>query len=75
MVHRWPIILTKLIDHIHNVNHELTITHADEQRIEESKAIIGKISKLKYEIARDRALECVCLPLLLAFVGGREAFN
>ena len=73
MVHRWPIILTKLIDHIHNVNHELTISHADEQRIEEGKVIIGKISKLKYEMARDRALECVCLSLLLAFdVGGRQ---
>ena len=73
VVHRWPIILTKLIDHIHNVNHELTITHADEKRIEEGLVIIGKISKLKYEMARDRALECVCLPLLLAFdVGGRQ---
>ena len=74
VVHRWPIILTKLIDHIHNVNHELTISHADEQRIEEGKVIIGKISKLKYEMARDRALECVCLPLLLAFdVGGKRS--
>ena len=61
MVHRWPIILTKLIDHIHNVNHKLTISNADAQRIEEGLVIIGKISKLKYEMARDRTLECVCL--------------
>lgn len=56
-MHRWPIILTKLIDHIHNVNHELTINGADLERIEEGKGIIGKVSKLKYEMARDRAIQ------------------
>ncbi|OCB87966.1 DUF89 domain-containing protein [Sanghuangporus baumii] len=64
---RWPIILTKLIDHIHRVNHELTMAATRsstegsvdpnwETRVEEGKAIIEKVSKLKYEMARDRAL-------------------
>lgn len=56
-MHRWPIILTKLIDHIHNVNHELTINGAGSERIEEGKEIIGKASKLKYEMSRDRTLQ------------------
>lgn len=56
-MHRWPIILTKLIDHIHNVNHELTINGTGSERIEEGKEIIGKASKLKYEMSRDRALQ------------------
>ncbi|KAL5510965.1 hypothetical protein ACEPAG_3684 [Sanghuangporus baumii] len=65
---RWPIILTKLIDHIHRVNHELTMAATRsstegsvepnwETRVEEGKAIIEKVSKLKYEMARDRALQ------------------
>ena len=71
---RWPIILTKLIDHIHRVNHELTVAamRADvearaqgdpnwEVRVEEGKSIIEKVSKLKYEMARDRALQYVSL--------------
>ena len=31
-----------------------------EARVEEGKGIIEKVSKLKYEMARDRALQCVC---------------
>ncbi|KAI5120017.1 hypothetical protein M0805_008478 [Coniferiporia weirii] len=79
VISRWPIILTKLIDHIHRVNHDLTMRGATragdtvqteeakavvsgavagwEQRIEEGKRIIEKVSKLKYEMARDRALQ------------------
>ena len=76
MLKRWPIILTKLIDHIHRVNHELTVAAARadveatsqgamdpnwEVRVEEGKSIIEKVSKLKYEMARDRALQYVSL--------------
>ncbi|THH07253.1 hypothetical protein EW145_g3507 [Phellinidium pouzarii] len=63
---RWPIIITKLIDQVHRVNHELTMeaaavdgAQADvlRERIEEGKSIIAKVSKLKYEMARDRPLQ------------------
>ncbi|EJD04787.1 DUF89 domain-containing protein [Fomitiporia mediterranea MF3/22] len=65
---RWPVILTKLIDHIHRTNHELTVAGMQggndveknwEERVEEGKVIIGKVSKLKYEMARDRELQPV----------------
>ncbi|KAH8115112.1 DUF89 domain-containing protein [Phellopilus nigrolimitatus] len=64
VVYRWPIILTKLIDHIHRVNHEIimrannseTKDVAWEERVEEGKDIIGKVSKLKYEMSRDKML-------------------
>ena len=76
VIKRWPIILTKLIDTVHNINHELTLeglgqrqsvdtsetTEGDgynqerEDKIKEGCAIIEKVSKLKYEMARDRAL-------------------
>ena len=76
VVKRWPIILTNVIDFIHRVNHDLTMDRdaSSEEKIQEGKQIIEKISKLKYEMARDRALECVCLPLLLTFVvGGKRS--
>jgi len=65
VVKRWPIILTGIIDTIYRLNHDLGIAHeAGEtvsenarERIEEGKEIIEKISKLKYEMARDRPLE------------------
>lgn len=64
VVYRWPIIITKLIDHIHRVNHEIimrannseTKDVAWEERVEEGKDIIGKVSKLKYEMSRDKVL-------------------
>ncbi|EMD35051.1 hypothetical protein CERSUDRAFT_116552 [Gelatoporia subvermispora B] len=65
---RWPIILTSVIDNIYRFNHDLDASIPSlesgsedlkliEERISEGKAIIEKISKLKYEMARDRALE------------------
>lgn len=67
---RWPIILTSVIDNIYRFNHDLDASIPSlesgsedlkliEERISEGKAIIEKISKLKYEMARDRALESV----------------
>ena len=76
VVKRWPVILTKLIDTVHNINHELTLEglgqrhSADtsetaegdghnrerEDKIKEGCDIIEKVSKLKYEMARDREL-------------------
>ena len=75
---RWPIILTKLIDTVHNLNHEMTMRATRrnnavnsiqgdtwrekldlenwEEKVAEGRAIIEEVSKLKYEMARDRAL-------------------
>ena len=38
-----------------------SIDVSSDQRIEEGKAIIGKVSKLKYEMVRDRELQYVHL--------------
>ncbi|KAJ3499401.1 hypothetical protein NMY22_g19513 [Coprinellus aureogranulatus] len=69
VVRRWPIIITSIIDELHNACHFLvlesqTLEDADherkatiETRIREGNEIVSKISKLKYEMARDRALE------------------
>ena len=69
VVKRWPIILTKIIDQIHRENHELTMrsvntgegaeTKSWEPQVDEGKSIIGKISRLKYEMARDKELQYV----------------
>ena len=60
-------ILTTIIDHLYRLGHELATQPHDfslttaEERIEAGKAIIGKISKLKYEMGRDKPLLCVSL--------------
>ncbi|KIP06641.1 hypothetical protein PHLGIDRAFT_514562, partial [Phlebiopsis gigantea 11061_1 CR5-6] len=68
VVKRWPVILTGIIDTIYQIDHEIGVslptlpaggeeaTRAEE-KVVEGKAIIEKISKLKYDMARDRALE------------------
>ena len=66
---RWPIILTGIIDTIYHQDHALGVTLESETavpdrsevetKIKEGKAIIEQVSKLKYEMARDRPLECV----------------
>lgn len=71
MVKRWPIILTGIIDTIYRIDHELSVSlpaaggtdkaevPQAEEKLAEGKLIIEKISKLKYDMARDRLLECV----------------
>ncbi|GJE89042.1 protein-glutamate O-methyltransferase family protein [Phanerochaete sordida] len=70
VVKRWPVILTGIIDTIYKVDHELGVSlHtlpagsdevlAAEEKIKEGKGIIEKISKLKYDMARDRPLELI----------------
>lgn len=62
LIRRWPVILTTVIDHLYRVGHDLAIQPNDfsptvaEERIEASKSIIEKISKIKYEMGRDKPL-------------------
>ncbi|KAG2003504.1 DUF89 domain-containing protein [Coprinopsis cinerea AmutBmut pab1-1] len=67
VIRRWPIIITSIIDELHNACHFMSLELVDvkdetkkkelEDKVAEGNQIIGKISKLKYEMARDRALE------------------
>lgn len=70
VVKRWPIILTSTIDNIYRVNHQLCVAqseeHTDESvlaaaKVEEGKGLIEQISKLKYDMGRDRPLEWVVI--------------
>ncbi|KAH9948501.1 DUF89 domain-containing protein [Amylocystis lapponica] len=68
VVKRWPVILTGIIDNVYRFNHDLSISFnskdpeseevvLEKERITEGKGIIEAISKLKYEMGRDRPLE------------------
>ena len=67
LIRRWPVILTTIIDHLYRVGHELATQPNDlsptiaEEQIAAGKTIIEKISKLKYEMGRDK-------PLLYSFI-------
>ena len=52
---RWPIILTSSIDDVHRSVSELS-AEADKEKIDEGKAIISKLTALKYEIVHDRQI-------------------
>lgn len=61
---RWPIILTGVVNQIHLENHDLFVDskQADgkdpqDAKLAEGKALIEKVSKLKYEMGRDHVLE------------------
>lgn len=56
---RWPVILTSVIDSVYSENHELTGLPDKADKLEEGKTIIATISRLKYDMARDRTLEYV----------------
>lgn len=85
---RWPIIITSVIDVLHRKCHEISLEiklleksdNEDGSKIEDLRSkvtrgtqVIEKVSKLKYEMARDRALGCVlglvleCKPSLTYF--------
>ncbi|KAI0799597.1 hypothetical protein BC629DRAFT_1497088 [Irpex lacteus] len=78
VVKRWPIILTGIIDTIYRADHDISVALPSlaagsteeveaQAKISEGKGIIEKISKLKYDMARDRPLEYVCyfvMPML-----------
>jgi len=65
VVKRWPVILTTIIDSVYSENHELNEVPEKVDKLEEGKAMIATISRLKYDMARDRALEYVVLLYLL----------
>ncbi|CCM00959.1 uncharacterized protein FIBRA_03007 [Fibroporia radiculosa] len=65
---RWPIILTGIIDNLYRANHVLDVSIESggcetedvdtiKAKIAEGKSTIERISKLKYDMARDRPLE------------------
>ena len=59
VVRRWPVILTTVIDSVYSENHELTGVPDKDDKLEEGKAMIATLSRLKYDMARDRPLEYV----------------
>jgi len=65
VVKRWPIIITGVVSYLHNKCHTLSLDlnsldgeekAAVQKKLAEGTEIIEKVSKLKYEMARDRAL-------------------
>ncbi|KAI0086103.1 DUF89 domain-containing protein [Irpex rosettiformis] len=70
VVKRWQIILTGIIDTIYRIDHDISVSLPSltagsteetqgQAKFAEGKAIIEKISQLKYDMARDRPLECI----------------
>lgn len=67
MLRRWPIIITRVIDEINQQCHDLSLEikrgvgHKDvlDAKIKEALTIVNEISKLKYEMARDRPIKSV----------------
>ncbi|KAF7304939.1 hypothetical protein MKEN_01208200 [Mycena kentingensis (nom. inval.)] len=68
VVKRWPVIITGVIDRMHRLSHDLYLElneTADQspekslglKKIEEAKEIIAQISRLKYEMGRDHAMD------------------
>ncbi|KAJ7141872.1 DUF89 domain-containing protein [Mycena crocata] len=67
VVSRWPVIITGVIDRMHRMSHdlclEMNVAHDKTEketlklRIDEAKGVIEKISRLKYEMGRDYAMQ------------------
>lgn len=65
VVRRWPVIITGVVDQLHNACHAFSLearqpgsdAHTLELRIAEGKGIIEQISKLKYQMGRNHPLE------------------
>jgi len=55
LTRRWPTILTGVINTIVNINHDLHQNPSadSEQKVQEGKDIISKISAMKHEMARN----------------------
>lgn len=67
VLRRWPTIITSVIDELHQQCHNLSLVLKNgvdpkdvlEAKIKEALGIVNEISKLKYEMARDRPLKSV----------------
>ncbi|KAF8235878.1 DUF89 domain-containing protein [Tricholoma matsutake] len=64
VIKRWPVIITGVIDQLHNACHVYSLQSQQpnakedvDAKIAEGKGIIEQISKLKYQMARDHPLE------------------
>ncbi|KAJ7239980.1 DUF89 domain-containing protein [Mycena haematopus] len=67
VVHRWPVIITGVIDRIHRLSHDLCLemnaaqVEAEKEslklRIDEAKGIIEKASRQAYEMGRNYIME------------------
>ena len=57
-------ILTTVIDSVYSENHDLTGLPDKADKLEEGKALIATISRLTYDMARDRVIEYVVSPYL-----------
>ncbi|WFD34558.1 hypothetical protein MCUN1_001399 [Malassezia cuniculi] len=55
-VHRWPTIITQVVDAIYRRSHELS---ANEALADEGRRIIEEIAGIKYAMSRDRPLEAI----------------
>ncbi|QRW13860.1 protein-glutamate O-methyltransferase C1393,13 [Ceratobasidium sp. AG-Ba] len=55
IVKRWPVIITNLIDTVHQAID--TESNGDADKISEAKAVISRLAKLKYDMSHDRPLE------------------
>jgi hypothetical protein len=59
VVRRWPIIVTSIVDHVHNACNDLAFSENGgdvEAKLLEGRQIIAKLSELKYHMGRDHAL-------------------
>lgn len=59
---RWPTIITSSIDALYQASYALSYSSRRSEAVaktEEAKAIIERLSKLKHDMGRDRALETI----------------
>ncbi|KAK4050006.1 Hairy/enhancer-of-split with YRPW motif protein 2 [Microbotryomycetes sp. JL201] len=52
-IHRWPTIVTGIIDQLNKLNNRVHVTHDE---VAEGKRLIEQLAKLVYEMRHDRAL-------------------
>lgn len=57
VVRRWPSIITNVIDSVYQSN--ALDRSASDDKLEDGKAIIQQLSKLRHEMGRDQPLSCV----------------
>lgn len=61
-MHRWPSILTQVVDGLFRECHQLSQAGTAVDKAQEGKAIIEKISAIKYELTHNRPLKPLHVP-------------